>query len=91
MNKNELIERMAEKTGLNKTDVSSAIDAFTDSITEALKAGEEVVLVGFGGYKVSHRKARTGRHPQTGQPMQIAASKAVKFKVGKKLKDAINS
>lgn len=91
MNKNELIDRICEKAGLSKTDANNALDAFTDAITDAMKEGQEIVLVGFGSFKVGVRAARTGRHPQTGKAMQIAASKVVKFKVGKKLKDAVNA
>ncbi len=91
MNKNELIERISQKTGLSKLDANSALDAVTDVITDAMKAGEEIVLVGFGSFKVGERAARTGRHPQTGKAMQIAAAKVVKFKVGKKLKDSVNA
>ena len=91
MNKNEFIDRICEKTGLSKVDAGSALDAVTDLITDSMKAGEEIIFVGFGGFKVVERRARTGRHPQTGKAMQIAASKVVKFKVGKKLKDAVNA
>lgn len=91
MNKNELIDRISEKTGLSKLDANNALDAITDEITNAMKSGDEIILVGFGSFKVGTRAARTGRHPQTGKAMQIAASKVVKFKVGKKLKDAVNA
>lgn len=91
MNKNELIDRISEKTGLSKADANTALDAFTDVITDAMKAEEEIVLVGFGSFKVGKRAARTGRHPQTGKAMNIAASKVVRFKVGKRLKDAVNA
>jgi len=91
MTKNELIDRISAKTGLSKTDANSALDALTDAITDAMKEGQELVLIGFGSFKVGTRAARTGRHPQTGKTMQIAASKVVKFKVGKKLKDAVNA
>jgi DNA-binding protein HU-beta len=90
MNKNELIERISEKTGLSKIDANNALEAVTDVITDVMKSGQEIVLVGFGSFKVGQRAARTGRHPRTGEAMKIAASKFVKFKVGKKLKDAIN-
>ncbi|MBS0350505.1 MAG: HU family DNA-binding protein [Proteobacteria bacterium] len=90
MNKNELIDRISQKTGLSKSDANNALDAVTDVITDAMRDGEEIVLVGFGSFKVGKRAARTGRHPKTGEAMQIAASKVVKFKVGKKLKDAVN-
>ena len=91
MNKNDLIEKIAEKADLSKTDVNKTVDALIDVISEVLKAGDEVGLPGFGGFKVSQRAARTGRHPQTGQPMKIPASKSVKFKVSKKLKDLVNT
>jgi len=91
MNKAELIDRISEKTGLNKIDANSALEAVTDVITDAMKAGDEIVLVGFGSFKVGVRAARSGRHPRTGKEMKIAASKVVKFKVGKKLKDAVNA
>ncbi len=90
MNKAELIDRISEKSGLSKIDANTALEAVTDVITSAMKAGDEIVLVGFGSFKVGTRAARTGRHPQTGKPMNIAASKVVKFKVGKKLKDSVN-
>jgi DNA-binding protein HU-beta len=90
MNKADLIDRISEKSGLSKIDANTALEAVTDVITAAMKAGDEIVLVGFGSFKVGARAARTGRHPQTGKPMNIAASKVVKFKVGKKLKDAVN-
>lgn len=91
MRKNDLIDRVAEKTGLSKTDAGSAIDALTDAIAEAMGKGVEVALTGFGSFKVSARAARTGRNPQTGEPIKIAASKSVRFKVHKKLKDAVNT
>lgn len=90
MNKNELIDRVSEKTGLSKTDASKALDAITDAITETVKTGDNVVLVGFGSFEVGTRSARTGRHPRTGEPMKIPAKKVIKFKVGKKLKDAVS-
>ena len=90
MNKTELIAAIAEKTELSKKDAEKALKAFTDVVAEELKKGEKIQLVGFGTFEVSERAARTGRNPQTGAEMTIAASKAPKFKAGKALKDAIN-
>jgi len=86
----ELINAMAEKAGLSKADAEKALKAFTDAITEALKAGDKVALVGFGTFSVGERAARTGQNPQTGEKITIKASKAPKFKAGKMLKDAVN-
>lgn len=91
MNKTELIAAVAEKAELSKKDAEKAVKALTDTVAEALKAGDKVQLVGFGTFEVSERAAREGRNPANGQPMQIAASKAPKFKAGKALKDAINA
>ena len=90
MTKVELINAIAEKAGLSKADAEKALKAFTDSITEALKAGDKVALVGFGTFSVGERAARTGQNPQTGEKIEIKASKAPKFKAGKMLKDAVN-
>ncbi len=90
MNKTELIAAMAVQAGLSKKDSEMALKAFTDVVTDALKKGDKVQLVGFGTFEVSERAAREGRNPQTGKTMKIAASKAPKFKAGKALKDAIN-
>ena len=90
MNKSELVAAMAEKTQLSKKDAEAALKAFTDVVAEELKKGEKIQLVGFGTFEVSERSARTGRNPQTGAEMKIAASKAPKFKAGKALKDSIN-
>ena len=90
MTKIELVAAMAEKAGLTKKDAESALKAFTDVVAEELQKGEKVALVGFGTFEVSERAAREGRNPQTGETIQIAASKAPKFKAGKALKDAIN-
>ena len=90
MNKTELIAAIAEKTELSKKDAEKALKAFTDVVEEELKKGEKIQLVGFGTFEVSERAARDGRNPQTGETMQIAASKSPKFKAGKALKDAIN-
>ena len=90
MNKTELVAAMAEKAQLSKKDAEAALKAFTDVVAEELKKGEKIQLVGFGTFEVSERAARTGRNPQTGEEMPIAASKAPKFKAGKALKDSIN-
>ena len=89
MNKAELVAAVAERTELSKKDAEKALKAFVDVVAEELKKGEK--LVGFGTFEVSERAAREGRNPANGQPMQIAASKAPKFKAGKALKDAINA
>lgn len=90
MNKTELVAAIADEAGLSKKDAEKALKAFTDVVTEELKKGEKVQLVGFGTFEVSERAAREGRNPQTGKTMTIAACKAPKFKAGKALKDAIN-
>ena len=91
MNKTELIAAIAEKTELSKKDAEKAVKAFTDVVVEELQKGEKIQLVGFGTFEVSERAAREARNPQTGEPMNIAACKAPKFKAGKALKDAINA
>ena len=90
MNKTELIAAIAEKTELSRKDAEKALKAFTEVVEEELKKGEKIQLVGFGTFEVSERAAREGRNPQTGETMQIAASKSPKFRAGKALKDAIN-
>lgn len=85
MNKSELITSIASKTGLTKTDSSKALDAFIASVSETVKKGGEVRLVGFGTFAVTQRKATTGRNPRTGQAIKIAAKKVVKFKPGSEL------
>ena len=82
MNKTELIDAVAAKAGLSKVDAKKALDAVLNSITEAVKGGDKVALVGFGTFSVSERAARTGRNPQTGATIEIAAKKSVKFKAG---------
>jgi len=92
MNKQELLKAMQAKlpegTTLKLTE--DALNAFLDTVTEALVNNDEVVLTGFGTFKVSERQARTGRNPRTGEAMEIAASKSPTFKAGKTLKDAVN-
>ena len=90
MNKTELVAAIAEKAELSKKDAEKALAAFTDVVADTLKNGDKIQLVGFGTFEVSERAAREGRNPQTGETMQIAASKSPKFKAGKALKDAIN-
>lgn len=90
MNKTELIDSMAAKTGLTKKNAEAALNAFVETVSEELTKGEKVSLVGFGTFEVSERAAREGRNPQTGEAMTIAASKTPKFKAGKALKDSIN-
>lgn len=90
MNKQELIAAIANRTELSKKDAEKALKAFTDVVAEELKKGEKVQLVGFGTFEVSERAARTGKNPQTGAEIKIAACKAPKFKAGKALKDSLN-
>ena len=90
MNKAELVSAIAEKTELKKVDAEKAVKAFVDVVTEELKKGGKVQLVGFGTFEVSKRVARDGRNPQTKKTIKIPASNAAKFKAGKALKDAIN-
>ena len=90
MNKTELVAAMAEQTQLSKKDAEAALKAFVDVVSAELKKGGKVQLVGFGTFEVSERAARTGKNPQTGEPMEIKASKAPKFKAGKALKDQLN-
>ena len=91
MNQTELIAAIAEQAEISKKDAEKALKAFVDVVTEQLKEGEKVQLVGFGTFEVSERAAREGRNPQTGKTMKIAACKAPKFKAGKALKDAVNA
>ncbi|MBQ9321555.1 MAG: HU family DNA-binding protein [Eubacterium sp.] len=89
MNKTEFAAAIAEKAGLSKKDAEAAVKAFIDVVAEELKAGEKVQLVGFGTFEVSERSARQGRNPQTGETIEIAASRTPKFKAGKALKDLV--
>ena len=90
MTKAELITAVAEKTDLTKKDSEKAVSAVFETITETLKKGDKVSLVGFGTFEVSERAAREGRNPQTGETMEIKASRTTKFKAGKALKDMMN-
>ena len=91
MNKAELVAAIAENAGLSKKDSEKALAAFVSVVTDELKKGEKVQLVGFGTFEVSARPARTGRNPQTTKTITIPASKAPKFKAGKALKDTVNA
>ena len=91
MNKAELVSAIAEKTELKKVEAEKAVKAFVEVVTEELKKGGKVQLVGFGTFEVSKRPAREGRNPQTKKTIKIPASNAAKFKAGKALKDAINT
>ena len=90
MKKVELVEAVAEKAGLTKADATRAIDAFCETVTETLAKGDKIPLVGFGTFSISKRAAREGRNPRTGATVQIAARKAVSFKAGSALKEAVN-
>ena len=90
MNKAELIDAVASSADLSKTSATQAVDAVVDTITESLRKGDSVTLVGFGTFEVRARAARMCRNPQTGEELQIKASKAPAFKAGKALKDAVN-
>ncbi len=91
MNKSELIDKVAASADIPKAVAGRALDAVIESITGALQEGDSVVLVGFGTFAVKDRAARTGRNPQTGNPIEIAAAKIPGFKAGKALKDAVNN
>ncbi len=90
MNKSELISAIADGSSLTKADAGRALDATIDAITNSLKDGEPVTLIGFGTFEVRDRAARAGRNPRTGETIQIKASKNPAFKAGKALKDAVN-
>ena len=90
MNKTQLIDVVATKTGLKKKEAEAAVNAMNEAIVEALVAGDKVQLIGFGTYEVKTRAARDGRNPKTGETIKIAASKAPAFTAGKAFKDAVN-
>ena len=90
MNKTELVAAIADNADITRKDAEKAVKAFVDVVTEELKKGEKVQVVGFGTFEVVERAAREGRNHHTGEPMPIAASRAPKFKAGKVLKDALN-
>lgn len=89
MNKAELVSAIAEQSEVSKKDTEKVLKSFVDVVSGALKAGDKVQLVGFGTFEVSERAARSGRNPQTGETIEIAASKMPKFKAGKALKDLV--
>jgi DNA-binding protein HU-beta len=90
MNKGDLVSKIAEAGDLGKNQANDVLNAVLDSISDALKSGDKVTLIGFGTFSVSEREARQGRNPQTGQTIQIPAKKVVKFKPGKELADKVN-
>ena len=90
MNKTELVKVIADKAGVTQASAGDALNAIVDGIVEALANGEEVNIPGFGIFKVAERAARTARNPQTGETIEVAASKSVNFKVSKALKDKLN-
>jgi len=89
MNKTQLIDAMAQKAGIRKTDATKALNGLIEAVTTALRDGETISLVGFGSFQTRKRAARTGRNPKTGSPLKIAASRVPSFKAGKALKDAV--
>lgn len=90
MNKVELVAAIAERSGLSKVDAEKAVNAFVEVVGGELGEGNKVQLIGFGTFEVGERAAKTGRNPQTGEPIEIAACKVPKFKPGKALKDEVN-
>ena len=90
MSKQELVNHVADQTGLSKKDAEAALSSVVDGVKSSLVKGDSVTLVGFGTFSVSHRNARSGRNPQTGATIQIPARKAPVFKAGKGLKEAVN-
>lgn len=90
MNKSQLVEKISESADISKAAATKALDAFIETVGEALKTGDSVALVGFGTFVIRERASRSGRNPQTGETIEIAASKQPAFKAGKALKDAVN-
>lgn len=90
MTKAELVEAVAKKAGLTKVQAEKAVAGFTEAVTETLKKGDKVMLVGFGTFSVGERAARTGKNPKTGQAIEVKASKSPKFKAGAGLKEAVS-
>ena len=89
MNKNDLVSMVADRSDLTKADAGKAVDALFESITQAMRQGDDVRIVGFGTFSVANRAASTGRNPQTGETISIPASRVPKFKAGKALKDSL--
>jgi DNA-binding protein HU-beta len=90
VNKSQLVDKIAENADVSKASAGRALDAFIEAVTDSLKSGDQVALVGFGTFSVRDRAARTGRNPKTGEEIQIAAAKVPAFKAGKALKEACN-
>jgi nucleoid DNA-binding protein len=90
MTKNELVQSISKKAGISIKEANEALNATTSSFSDTLKKGDGITIVGFGSFSVAQRAARTGRNPQTGKTIQIPASKTVRFKPGKSLKEAVN-
>ncbi len=90
MNKTQLVDALAEKSGVTKADATRVLDSFVEVVGDTLAEGGEIALVGFGTFKTSARKARTGRNPKTGEEIQIAEANVPAFKAGKGLKDKVN-
>lgn len=90
MNKGQLVDQMAQAAGISKSAAERALNGFMDAVTDALASGDKVTLIGFGTFSVSERRARTGRNPQTGKPLEIPAKKVVKFKPGTRLSEAVD-
>ena len=91
MNKVELVAKVAESVGFTKKDVTAVVDAIVDTVVETVASGEDVKIAGLGAFGVTERAARTGRNPQTGETIEIAASKSPKFKAAKAFKDAVKA
>ena len=89
MNKTDMVTKLAEKNGMTKKDAQKALNSLIEIISDEIKDGGSVILTGFGTFSIAERKPRTGRHPQTGQPIDIPAARVPKFKAGKVLKDAV--
>ena len=89
MNKTQLVSRLAQDTGMTKADADKALNGIIQIISEQMKSGDKIILTGFGTFSVGERAPRTGRNPQTGQPIDIPARRVAKFKAGKVLKDAV--
>lgn len=90
MNKSELISQIAESADISKSEAGNALHAFMTAVTDTIKKGDKLTLLGFGTFSLSERSARTGRNPQTGKEIKIPAKKVVKFKVGKQLAETLN-
>jgi DNA-binding protein HU-beta len=89
MNKSQLIDAIADESSLSKADSKKALEAFINAVADSLKKGDKVALVGFGSFLTSTRSARTGRNPQTGKTIDIAAKKVIRFKAGAELTDSV--